>query len=256
MCSASPGSLSVVEFHSHPVNASERLWRWQSRKSGRKHFDPHHTHIPGAGVSVDSDQLIRMSIAKGLQQHAINHGEHYRARSGAEGERQHSHRGKSRPQGVTENLPEILDPAGASRVAALFLNLFLASELDTRQATRLFRSVTARDRVRGMLIEVKTQLFLQLRLHLISVHRRRIQLIWRLLPIAAESSRPLPPIGSSSRPRFRAACVLTSKPVEFSPRGRYPYPAIPPRASRDSPGDVMPDKGSLRNPNHVIGHLL
>jgi hypothetical protein len=65
-------------------------------------------------------------------------------------------------------LRELLDPSGASHVAALFLHLLVPTEREPRAAPRLVRAHSGALVFRGFVLEVQAQFIIELGFHGVS----------------------------------------------------------------------------------------
>src|SRR5262249_2245414 len=107
----------------------------------------------------------------------VNEAEDRRVGPNPEREREHGHRREARtlaqsPQSVAEILHHVFNPPHASRIAALLLSLFNASESAQRGVSRLFRRHAFGDVFFDLPIEVIAEFFVEFLLDLAAAEDR------------------------------------------------------------------------------------
>ena len=119
------------------------------------------------GLFLDDEKAARIAIRKRLEQHAIHDREHEGRRADSEGERKQGDGSESgiltkRAQGIASVLREVLQPARAAGVAALFLHLLGAAQLEAGSPAGFGWRHAARDEIGRVLLDMESQLLFEL----------------------------------------------------------------------------------------------
>src|SRR5260221_4414539 len=120
---------------------------------------------------LETEQPVWLRVRQRLQQHAVYHGEHHGGCPAAERKRQQSDSREAGPlaesaKRIAKVLPEILQPARASLIAALLLHLLRTTQSKPGLSPCFHRIEPSRDQIVGVFIEVETQFLFELFFHL------------------------------------------------------------------------------------------
>jgi hypothetical protein len=130
------------------------------------------------GEPAQRHQPVRLRIGQWSEQHTIDHCEHDRRGADTEREDDQGNHGEAgepaeRAERIAYVLPEVLEPACAARVSNVFLDLLDSAEIESH-AARGLGIVEARLLVRlDLPRNVKLQLFIDLAIQTLAVHRIR-----------------------------------------------------------------------------------